>query len=199
MTVTFWLPPVCSQVPVHWFAVSGPQPAVRGRNPLPLPLNCGPVVVVPLPGPTLGAPPAPVAPPGPTLPSGPPLVPVPHTPFVQAPLAHSSGERQLVPSGKSEPSAHFPRLQVPLAHWSLVLQEAPAGTPWPLPVHVPPWHTPLTQSVSVVHVPPPGWPLLQAPFMHSPPAQEALLVHAPPPGTVPSLVPRLAESDEPHE
>jgi hypothetical protein len=35
---------------VHWLAVSGPHPGVRGRKPLPLPGKCGPgVVVVPLP------------------------------------------------------------------------------------------------------------------------------------------------------
>jgi len=236
ITVTFGSPPCCSQVPVHWAAVSGPQPAVSGRKPLPEPGNCGPVVVVPLPGvpalggvhtplthkaleqsapvvqgepfappPTLGLPelpppPAPFAPPEPTLPSGPPLVPVPHTPFVHAPLAHSEGVAQLEPSGRPEPPAHVPFVHVPLAHCALSVHAPPAGTPWPLPAHVPFWHTPLVQSALVVQVLPPGWPLLHFPLEQSPLAHELLLAQLLPAGRLLPAPAGFPESpDEPQE
>src|SRR5215207_864235 len=116
-TVTSGSPPICSHVPVHSVAVSGPQPVVSGRKPLPVPPNCGPGVVLvplPLPGPELHVPetqspvlqslppvqaspgsPVPVfvpfVPPVPLLPlPPPPLVPSPtQAPSVQSPLAQS--------------------------------------------------------------------------------------------------------------
>src|SRR5690606_10480833 len=45
MTVTLGSPPWRSHAPVHWLAVSGPQPVVMGRKPRPLPVKWGPLVV----------------------------------------------------------------------------------------------------------------------------------------------------------
>ncbi len=119
-------PPDCSHSPVQSPAVSGPQPVVSGRNPLPDPSHCGPVVVpspMPEPGfvpplPTLGAPPALAAPlpslappslaaPLPSsdapLPSRAPLAPLPS----RAPLPSPSPGESL-PLSELEPQAYAP-------------------------------------------------------------------------------------------
>jgi hypothetical protein len=84
------------------------------------------------------------------------LTTTPQIPFVQAPLVHSAALEQLAPSGSPEPEPHTPFAQVLLAQSALLVQVLPEGAPWPLPTQRPDWHTPLAQSVPVVHVPPAG-------------------------------------------
>src|SRR5262245_38223036 len=98
ITVTFGSPPDCSQVPVHSVAVSGPHPAVRGRKLSPVPLHCGPVVVVP-------------------APPEPPVVGLVQVPLTQSPLAQSEPTLHGDPFGAfCTTVVQMPFTQEPLKH-----------------------------------------------------------------------------------
>ena len=101
--------------------------------------------------------PAPPVPPEPLLASGLlELVPEPQTPLVQAPLAHSLADAQLLPSGSIVPVPQKPLVHAPLAQSVFAVHWAPGGAPCPLPEHAPLVQTPLAQSPFFEQLLPPG-------------------------------------------